>query len=1286
MVGLSNIAKSISIGDGSALNFWNYASRWRMNGGLFYYTTANGLRRANLINNYNAGAGGRYGYSYGSNGDIKTGNFKWFDGTNTGLTTMDYVARGESYDAGKKNTNSDKLFLTTEDFTAFQGILRDDNLINNRDESYVTEKYGISTTANIGKHSMERGDQYSVGNIVAPDTHDTVETSGYEYREKLLAYEKNLKDKIGSNRGLGSVDGLGDENYLGKTFSGQAGEFSTTFASDKYTKLKSLKNAASERRERLLSNNRGIHPIIARNTTSKYFNIGNYGAGEEVSLPDDIGYDTEVGKRLTESGLFEYYSSERDKYNTKFSTLKYPWDISSNKSVIWTRNNPYGVDSQKGLESYGDGISFSGVTISPDFKGGENVSTNPSTGNRTYSYFQEAEKGVVPGTLNTGDSIADDSSVVLSDYSGASRLLKRTNELFRTAKIGSLINRFHTCSGTTDSEVISSYDKNFGMSRGRNLIKKQYEGKQSGDMSSGYDNPYCRVWTAHHQYSKLSDRIRPFYGEDGPLSIKEIQSNYGTMRPGNGSEKLNNYSVLRSDGFIRVTPTHKDGKLYNDNDSLKNYMFSIENLAWKDVAKRGGLSEEQIGPNGGRIMWFPPYNLKFSEQVNTQWNGNNFIGRGEQIYTYVNTERSGNLSFTILIDHPSELNSWRGMAQNVSDKEGKEKDILRYFAGCGDLTLTQTKTETQTVDDGAKNGTLRGRSRDIAYVVFFPNCYSAYDYLQYGDIEGAIDKIGQYEVTGGKEMRDYDKSPLNIVMSNNPFINKNESLYHLNEGNEEEETLVKQMLFGAEDREIEIHYLKGEHGLEHLEDEFNDNEVFGFDARTTKIDSIDIKGFGSTHEYNEIADKRRLFIRKAIEDKCFAVTEDNTIFNELDGQLINMDGLGFTDEINGLDPKVSRAAYAIFHLAWKEDVYPEYDNEENVRLDNISLGIRLEDENIDEDSKEGWIDFYTNKAVTSDVTIKVYYNAYGSEEEKLEVITIPKGSTEANKVLILSSKDANGNISIINDITINGGRGGVALDEESYLYMDKDYSTDFINKWVSAGADSIVRRVEWGSPWGTYTVRRKDSGTTIASASTVSREVVINETVVSDYTYDNEYKYFAEIRDNKIVHKNIVDKVRYFNPAYHSITPEGFNSRLTFLHQCTRQGPTNAVSAGITNTSSDDYLKYAGNLAFGRAPYCILRIGDFFNTKICIENISIEYDDNGVSWDMNPEGIGVQPMFANINIAFKFFGGQDLTGPIERLQNAVTANYYANASVYDRHADDKNWYYDAYIDNLKEEE
>lgn len=173
-------------------------------------------------------------------------------------------------------------------------------------------------------------------------------------------------------------------------------------------------------------------------------------------------------------------------------------------------------------------------------------------------------------------------------------------------------------------------------------------------------------------------------------------------------------------------------------------------------------------------------------------------------------------------------------------------------------------------------------------------------------------------------------------------------------------------------------------------------------------------------------------------------------------------------------------------------------------------------------------------------------------------------------------------------------------------------------------------------------------------------------------TYDNEYTYFKQINENDdMVKRYISDKVDYFDPAFHSITPEGFNARLTFLQQCTRQGPT--ISASDLGMGS---AYGAGNLSFGRAPFCVLRIGDFFNTKICIQSINIEYDNGGgPQWDLNPEGIGLQPMLANVNITFTFLGGSDISGPIARLQNAASFNYYANTSVYDRRSD----YREAYI-------
>ena len=129
----------------------------------------------------------------------------------------------------------------------------------------------------------------------------------------------------------------------------------------------------------------------------------------------------------------------------------------------------------------------------------------------------------------------------------------------------------------------------------------------------------------------------------------------------------------------------------------------------------------------------------------------------------------------------------------------------------------------------------------------------------------------------------------------------------------------------------------------------------------------------------------------------------------------------------------------------------------------------------------------------------------------------------------------------------------------------------------------------------------------------------------------------------------------YYYPAFHSQTPEDFHKRLTFLQQCMRQGAAKRYDAVDENG-----ILRARNSVFGRQPICILRVGDFFHTKVIIENLTIDYTDT--TWDMNPEGFGMQPMIAKVTLQMKVIGGQSLKGPIDALQNAVSFNYYANSS------------------------
>ena len=177
--------------------------------------------------------------------------------------------------------------------------------------------------------------------------------------------------------------------------------------------------------------------------------------------------------------------------------------------------------------------------------------------------------------------------------------------------------------------------------------------------------------------------------------------------------------------------------------------------------------------------------------------------------------------------------------------------------------------------------------------------------------------------------------------------------------------------------------------------------------------------------------------------------------------------------------------------------------------------------------------------------------------------------------------------------------------------------------------------------------------------------LIIDETKYFDYVDANFPNYFSSISE----------KIKYFHPGFHSTTPEGLNTRLTFLQQCMRQGPS--------IYDNRDTIQ-AQNLAFGRPPICILRIGDFFHTKVAINSLNITYEaGSSIQWDLNPEGIGVQPMMASVTMSLDIIGGQSLVSPINRLQNALSFNFYANTEMYDPRADSVNKSTGEIVDGIK---
>lgn len=704
-------------------------------------------------------------------------------------------------------------------------------------------------------------------------------------------------------------------------------------------------------------------------------------------------------------------------------------------------------------------------------------------------------------------------------------LLEKTSKLFKENKdFKSLVSRLQN--NDTEKEFIDTSKTNKGRSRGRNLLKYK-----ANDVDS-----FCRTWAAHRQYGIQKDSlIRPF---DKDIEQSELIQYF---RSENGGEYLHDYSVLKN-RFIKITPDY----LGNDKYDTKRCMFSIENLAWKDVRIEKELSKDQIGPNGGRIMWFPPYDLSFQESSQAQWNETNFIGRGEPIYTYTNTKRTGSLSFTLLIDHPSIMNVFNERSEK--DTSDEDSDILRFFAGCDipmKMGTTSSSSEESTDTDPSDDYiVIPAECKKINISIYFPNNYSG-RFNNENNVDSDWDK---YLFCGnGVEVVNYDDEFIGYEMQNSGISQNN---------------LLSEPCFNN-----------------------NHNMMIEYFYRHDK-------------------------------DKCQYLTGNNkkdTCSYRLNSNNKNEEGrISFAElflKINKNNEKYKQYGKNLGLL----------DNEYKFKNDTVNQLDNLGDYNI---------------KITGIATSQDSRSSQTMAERRLNTI-----------VQFLNTHKA----------TLFNGEQKLFITGTTIETVD---DTD-INSENSKKGRRVDIEISYNLP--------EVEGNSLAINQTVEerREMILTRNTTA--TTFNEADYFLNLEKmDKFAYQNIKDKIKYFEPAYHSISPEGFNSRLTFLHQCTRQGHT--LERKENNAAS--IYSTAGNMAFGRAPFCVLRIGDFINTKILIRSLNIVYQNgNGMQWDMNQEGIGVQPMFAKVTMQIEIIGGQSLDAPVSRLNNAVSFNYYANTGVYDNRAD-----------------
>ncbi len=91
----------------------------------------------------------------------------------------------------------------------------------------------------------------------------------------------------------------------------------------------------------------------------------------------------------------------------------------------------------------------------------------------------------------------------------------------------------------------------------------------------------------------------------------------------------------------------------------------------------------------------------------------------------------------------------------------------------------------------------------------------------------------------------------------------------------------------------------------------------------------------------------------------------------------------------------------------------------------------------------------------------------------------------------------------------------------------------------------------------------------------------------------SECDYFEVLKENDpMIFQSIKDKIKYFNPAFHSTTPEGLNARITFLNQCVRPGQTIPIIGADGRPKYNDAL----NTSFGAPPILVIRVGDFYHS------------------------------------------------------------------------------------------
>jgi hypothetical protein len=706
--------------------------------------------------------------------------------------------------------------------------------------------------------------------------------------------------------------------------------------------------------------------------------------------------------------------------------------------------------------------------------------------------------------------------------------------------------------------------------------------KYVGAIGQEVGTEYCRVFAKDVPY----------------LQYNDLQKTDGITTEGRRFA----YSVLDKTYNLNIAPNKQEGGQVSsnlegtiNNAVAKKYMFSLENLAWRTSSTPGFSTSDlpvcERGPNGGRVMWFPPYGLTFNETVTANWQQNDFLGRPEPIYTYKNTSRGGTLQWKIVVDHPSVLNVIvNKVLGNETNKVRIDSILESFFAGCRKYDIYELAKKYVTISPNdlfELQQAISSKELTREQLIFTR-----------GTIESGFNSPNGFDVpvsqsgNGGNTDLSFKKyQQLGFYFGNDEPLPKTDVNYK-DEYTRYSEELDEDYSKKSNAQETKTFFnsvvtpnyeAMNEFAIE-LGKQLGENE-----GNVTVYISSSCSA-PQTESYNLELSQRR--INATV--KFFRENDATKKFIELKRLIVTK------------DPTEGSGALGEAAIS-------------NPRKSNLTQGPYID--SLEPNGKTFGCSDTNPNAVGGDTQV-------GAKE----VFTV--GAMACRRSYI-----SNINSTLNAPQTGGGPEGGPGAQTNP---------TTGSNTIPVVVGNVITQTVQ--EPVVTQQYEPKDN---------ITKKVV--RSLLS------ECDYFEVIKaESPMVYDNLKDKLKFFQPSFHSITPEGLNSRLTFLQQCMRPGDSIPTVKKPT-PDGPVQLQYnnAVNTTFGAPPVLILRIGDFYNTKIIPRNLTLNYE----GLDLNPEGIGVQPMIANVSLTFDFVGGSGLKESIDKLQNALTFNYYANTEIYDDRAD-----------------